>query len=55
MFVAKITCYMLAGMCVKIKRTLRSPVLFLGGGGSVSCYITILGGFPTLETGLAIV
>lgn len=53
MFVAKITCYMLAGMCVKIKRTLRSPVLFLGG--SVSCYITILDGFPTLETGLAIV
>lgn len=54
MFVAKIKCYMLAGMCVKIKRTLRSPVLFFGGG-SVSCYITILDGFPTLETGLAIV
>lgn len=29
----KITCYILAGMCVKIKCTLRNPVLFLGGGG----------------------
>lgn len=52
MFVANITCYMLAGvkMCVKIKRILRSHGVFL-----FCCFVfCFFGGGPTLETGLAI-